>query len=277
MDSLHDTQKIALTEIMKETQNAGGKKRTYNRQMVYADSHQGRVRPYNEDSFIFSLSDNAKMLLAAVADGIGGNEGGDLASRFTVEMLLRDFQKFQCECNDISTENVLKFMQDQLILVNSALCSLNLNYNVTRPMGTTIASALFTESAAVVAHAGDSRVYCLRDHKLMPLTRDHSVMNELMERGLITLEQAKVHPMAHVISRAMGIQDHPGADFSVFELKAGDRFLICSDGVMLHLSDEDIRRYMDEAQSPRDAVKKLITEALRGGGRDNTTAICVFV
>jgi len=126
----------------------------------------------------------------------------------------------------------------------------------------------------ITAHAGDSRVYCLRDGVLLQYTQDHSVINDLIRAGRIKPEQAKNHPMSHVISQSMGIREDIKPDFNVYERRKGDKILVCSDGLMLHVSDKYIRDIMDESPTAQDAVRNLITRALRGGGGDNVTAVC---
>ncbi len=243
--------------------------------MIYGDTHQGLVRMGNEDSYAYSVSEKGDSILALVADGIGGNECGDLASRFVAEKMLRDFQ-IRSGGGFETQQMALDYLRSSIILANSALRGLNSNFNIVHPMGCTLASALFLQNVVITGHAGDSRVYCLRDHKLIQYTQDHSLVAEMLQRGEITPEAAKRHPFAHVISKSIGIEQEMDPEFNVFRRAPHDRFLICSDGVMLHLSDSVIRDILDSAKDAREAVSKIISMTLRGGGGDNTTAVCIF-
>lgn len=270
MTVLPDTQKLPKFEPENMVSSA-----LFTPDMVAADSHPGLVRTENEDSYAYAVSDDGNMLFLMVADGIGGNESGDLASRYTVELMLRDFQLFQKKGTP-SAEQALEFLKERFTLINSSLRNFNLNYNIPHPMGTTVAVLLLLPDAALTAHAGDSRVYRLRDGAMRALTRDHSVVCDLIEKGELLPGDAENHPMAHVISRSMGIKSDLCAEYHLFDRRADDRYLVCSDGLMLHLSDESIRNVLAAAKTPRDAIRNLVCLTLRGGGGDNTTVVCVF-
>lgn len=244
--------------------------------MIYADSHRGLVRHGNQDSFAYTVRDEGNLVFMLVADGIGGNEGGDLASRFVSEMLLRDFQAYRQDPDQNPDKQMIAFLKKCLILANSALKNLNRNYNIAHPMGTTVAVLVLTPEKAYTAHAGDSRVYRLRKGELKHLTQDHSIVAELVRSGKLTEEEAKSHPMAHVISQSIGVRTDIKPDFSVYDHQPGDRYMICSDGVLLHLADPGIHQVLAAAKNARDAVRNLITLGLRGGGGDNITSLCAF-
>lgn len=248
-------------------------KRLFTTSMIAADSHQGLVRQENQDSFAYSISDDGSMAFLLVADGIGGNERGDLASRFVCELMLRDFRRFQQEgARDI--EAIKTFLRSTIILTNSALRNTNQSYNIAHPMGSTVVSAILIDGYIITAHAGDSRIYCLKDGELKRYTEDHSFINEMIKRGKLTQEEAERHPYAHVIIQSMGVMDMVTPDVNVYERTEQDRFLVCTDGVMLHVKDNTIRDVLTKAEDARDAVRELISLALRGGGGDNVTAMC---
>ena len=248
-------------------------KRLFTTSMIAADSHQGLVRQENQDSFAYSISDDGSMAFLLVADGIGGNERGDLASRFVCELMLRDFRRFQQEgARDI--ESIKTFLRSTIILTNSALRNTNQSYNIAHPMGSTVVSAILIDGYIITAHAGDSRIYCLKDGELKRYTEDHSFINEMIKRGKLTQEEAERHPYAHVIIQSMGVMDMVTPDVNVYERTEQDRFLVCTDGVMLHVKDNTIRDVLTKAEDARDAVRELISLALRGGGGDNVTAMC---
>ena len=241
--------------------------------MIAADSHQGLVRSENQDSFAYSISDDGSMAFLLVADGIGGNERGDLASRFVCELMLRDFRRFQQEGRR-DVESIKTFLRSTIILTNSALRNTNQSYNITHPMGSTVVSAILIDGYIITAHAGDSRIYCLKNGELKQYTEDHSFINEMIKRGKLIREEAERHPYAHVIIQSMGVMDMVTPDVNVYERAAEDRFLVCTDGVMLHVKDDAIRDVLAKAENARDAARDLISLALRGGGGDNVTAMC---
>lgn len=241
--------------------------------MVAADSHQGLIRSENQDSFAYSISDDGNMMFLLVADGIGGNERGDLASRFVCELMLRDFRQFQQKgLHDIDT--IKGFLRSTILLTNSALRNTNQSYNIAHPMGSTVVSAILIDGYIITAHAGDSRIYCLKDGDLKRYTEDHSFINEMLKRGKITPEEAERHPYAHVICQSMGVMDTVTPDINVYERAPQDKFLVCTDGVMLHVKDDAIKKVLSEAENARDAVHHFISLALRGGGGDNVTVMC---
>ena len=268
-----DTTKILKLQTSSSTPDI--RKKCFDSSMVYADSHQGLVRSDNQDSFAYTVSSDGNMIFLMAADGIGGNESGDIASRYVAEMILREFQKFQKKGTP-PEEQIVDFLKSTILLANSALKNLNLNMNVGHPMGTTLAILVLTPGCAVTAHAGDSRVYRYRDGKLEALTQDHSLISELVKLGKLTPEQAENHPYAHVISQSIGVHREVKPDFSIQKRKPGDKYMVCSDGILLHLKDNDIARIMDQAEDARSAVSALITGALRGGGGDNTTVLCAI-
>lgn len=241
--------------------------------MVAADSHQGLVRTENQDSFAYSISDDGSMMFLLVADGIGGNERGDLASRFVCELMLRDFRQFQ-QKNDRSIESIKNFLKSTIALTNSALRNTNQSYNITHPMGSTVVCAILIDGYIITAHAGDSRIYCFTADGLKRYTEDHSFINEMLKRGKLTQEEAECHPYAHVIIQSMGVMDTVTPDINVYQRAPQDKILVCTDGVMLHVKDEVIEKVLSEAENARDAVHHFISLALRGGGGDNVTVMC---
>lgn len=250
--------------------------RLFTTSMVAADSHQGLVRSENQDSFAYSISDDGSMMFLLVADGIGGNERGDLASRFVCELMLRDFRTFQQKgVRDI--ESIKEFLRSTILLTNSALRNTNQSYNIAHPMGSTVVSAILIDGYIITAHAGDSRIYCLKDGDLKRYTEDHSFINEMLKRGKLTQEEAERHPYAHVIIQSMGVMDMVTPDINVYERAPQDKFLVCTDGVMLHVKDDVIKRVLADAENARDAVRSLISLALRGGGGDNVTVMCYML
>jgi PPM family protein phosphatase len=240
-----------------------------------AESHPGLVRSDNEDSFSVYKRSGDKNILLVVCDGIGGHHRGDLASSCCCRNMVTAWKR-----RDAGNMGSSKDMQDFLDnCVKSANCSLfqqNNQLGVNNPMGTTIVCAVIMESHVVSCHAGDSRLYRLRDDVFEQLTSDHSVVQELINRKLMTPEQAVNHPLAHVISRSVGPTEDVIPEINLFDRKAGDRLLLCSDGLTLHVKDPMLKAILRDSKTPRDAIDEMMKQALIGGGEDNVTTVCAF-
>jgi protein phosphatase len=241
---------------------------------VYADTHVGLVRDYNEDSFAYYIFPDSSNLMAAVADGIGGHESGDIASNLCLRLLLTAFREYANE--NMSSRQWKKFFDREIRNANQLIFSLNQKYKIQHPMGTTIVASLVLKDKIIVAHAGDSRLYRLRDAKLEKLTEDHSFVAELVRKKIISEEEALHHPFAHIISRSIGPADNMEPEINIFDHQEGDKFLLCSDGLTNHISDEEINETLSRSDTPRDAVRRLLNSSLRGGGEDNITIIGIF-
>ena len=243
---------------------------------VAADSHPGFQREHNEDSFgTFADSGNGCALLF-VADGVGGNSGGDLASQFTAKSLLAYWKRFTARLMP-RTEATAEFFRDALEDINGTVYGFNADQGtLSAPMGTTIAAVALLQDQIVVAHAGDSRVYRFRGGGIMALTEDHSLVQKWIREGVMTEADAKVHPMSHVIYKSIGQQRRLDPDVRIFDRRHGDKFIVCSDGLMCHVSDPEIRDIMDRSKSAQEAVRLLISGALKRGGFDNVTVACYY-
>lgn len=242
---------------------------------VFADTHVGLVRDHNEDSFAYYIRPEKHKSLIAVADGIGGHESGDIASNLCLRLLVSATRRLDAVAH--STEkDWSKFLVDKIGRANGVIYDLNEKYKIQHPMGTTIVAGVFLEKSIVIAHAGDSRCYRLRDEKIERLTEDHSFVAELVRKKVISEDEAHVHPFAHIISRSVGPTAQLEPEVSVFERMPGDRYLLCSDGLTNHVDDSEIARIFSEADTPSKAVKNLLNASLRGGGEDNITIVCVF-
>lgn len=242
---------------------------------IAADSHRGLVRRNNEDSFFYALNADGSRLIAAVADGIGGNENGEIASRTVCKMLLLRWRALNRGNPAFSSYDAADFLTRSIGEINNALFRINESY-ATKPMGTTIAVLMLGETWMVSAHCGDSRIYRLRSGELTCMTADHSLVNEMILNGELTQEEAKSHPFAHVITRSIGPAAQANPEIHIADRCIGDRYLLCSDGLTLHVEEEDIRKTLYDAFEPAQAVRKLMHLVLRKGARDNTTIVSVF-
>lgn len=224
---------------------------------------RGLSRELNEDSLI------AVDPVFAVADGMGGHEAGEIASALCV----RTLGSMPQLASGVRSATAVA-MQECILAADSQI------RNATGGRaGTTLTGVVVAEHMGVpywlVMNIGDSRTYRLSGGDFRQISVDHSEVQELVEAGSITREEATVHPRRHVVTRALGTGGENEADFWLLPIQDGDRMLICSDGLTGELSDEHMFRILSTVEKPQDAVDALIQEALLSGGRDNVTAIVV--
>ncbi len=222
---------------------------------------RGKVRELNEDSF--GYNDN----LFVVADGMGGHQAGEVASAIAVETILKA---------DLS-ENVITSLKRTLVAANQTIYRQAEQNKELNGMGTTVAVLYLENGLAYVTHIGDSRVYYLSNNSLKLLTSDHSLVNELVKTGEITVEEAKSHPQRNILTQALGSKDTLDPEIIKIEVNKGDKFLICSDGLTGSVSELLIRDYMSQDEDPGTIVNQLINSANELGGADNITAILVEI
>ncbi len=224
---------------------------------------KGNVRQINEDACL----DLPEKRLWAVADGMGGHDAGDIASRMIVDALRRlDNHAPPGECVDE--------LEETLIAVNRSLQAKAQERDAPTVIGSTVVALLAFPRHCLLAWAGDSRVYRLRAGKLMQLTRDHSEVEDLITQGLLKREEAEEHAAANVITRAVGGTSDFYLDLDLHELAEGDRFLLCTDGLYKELSDAEIEQVLSQP-ADKDASRALVDAALAADGADNVTVIVV--
>jgi serine/threonine protein phosphatase PrpC len=228
-----------------------------------AATHRGAVRAFNEDA-VLSLQAEG---LWAVADGMGGHDAGDVASNSVIEALTH---MQRAASFDTSLDNLQALLQ----LANRGLLDANTETPRHRQPGTTVAALLVQGNEGAVTWAGDSRVYRLRDGTLEQVTRDHSQIQDLVDQGLVDASEAEQHPLAHVITRAIGFDDPARLDTRRLTVRAGDRFLLCSDGLNRVVEDREIADFMAQS-TPERRAPALIDLSLERGAPDNVTVVCV--
>ncbi|MHB8532183.1 MAG: Stp1/IreP family PP2C-type Ser/Thr phosphatase [Solirubrobacteraceae bacterium] len=224
----------------------------------YSGSDTGRQRRANEDSLLVISP------LFVVADGMGGAQAGEVASRVAVEAFgagLPDGEQ---------PERALEALAQH---ANAQIHELSHANAEQAGMGTTLTAVYVGEHEVAIAHVGDSRAYVLRDGQLLRLTDDHSLVDELMRQGRLTPEEAVEHPQRSVITRALGIEGDVEVDTRSFHGQAGDVYLLCSDGLTTMIDEQQIADLLNRAQRLRDAGEALIAAANSAGGRDNITVV----
>ncbi len=226
----------------------------------YSGTDTGRQRRANEDSML------ARSPLFVVADGMGGARAGEVASRIAVEA-------FQSGLHAASDPELA--LAELARAANSRIHDLSQSNAEQAGMGTTLTAVYVGEQEVAIAHVGDSRAYCLRDGELLRLTDDHSLVDELMRQGRLTPEEAVEHPQRSVITRALGPEGSVEVDTRSFRARAGDVYLLCSDGLTTMISEEQIAAVLLAHPLLRDAGEALIAAANDAGGRDNVTVVLV--
>lgn len=221
----------------------------------------GCVREHNEDSLSVAPP------LYVVCDGMGGHAAGEVASEIAAEIIAeRAPRHLDAEALGRAVEEA------NLAIIRAA------REGVGREgMGTTCTAAMLENERLVIAQVGDSRAYLLHNGKLQQLTRDHSLMADLVEAGQITPEEAKTHPQRSVITRALGSDPHTEPDLYELNVETGDRLLLCSDGLSTMLEDLEIEKVMRKVSDPQRCAAVLVNEAIAAGGYDNVTVVVVDV
>nr|WP_125623282.1 PP2C family serine/threonine-protein phosphatase [Streptomyces sp. WAC 00631] len=229
-----------------------------------AGSHKGMIREGNEDSGY------AGPRLLAIADGMGGQAAGEVASSEVISTLV------QLD-DDVPGSDLLTSLGTAVQRANDQLRVMVEEDPQLEGMGTTLTALLWTGRRLGLVHVGDSRAYLLRDGVLTQITQDHTWVQRLVDEGRITEEEATTHPQRSLLMRALGSGDHAEPDLSIREVRAGDRYLICSDGLSGVVSHQTLEDTLAGYQGPHETVQELIQLALRGGGPDNITCIVADV
>jgi protein phosphatase len=229
-----------------------------------AGSHKGMIREGNEDSGY------AGPRLLAIADGMGGAAAGEVASSEAISTIV-------ALDDDIPGSDILTSLGTAVQRANDQLRAMVEDDPQLEGMGTTLTALLWTGQRLGLVHVGDSRAYLLRDGVLTQITQDHTWVQRLVDEGRITEEEATTHPQRSLLMRALGSGDHVEPDLSIREVRAGDRYLICSDGLSGVVSHQTLEDTLASYQGPQETVQELIQLALRGGGPDNITVIIADV
>lgn len=231
---------------------------------VYALTHVGRVRTVNQDAYYLPAAGEN---FAIVADGMGGHKAGEIASRIAVE----EFSRW-LRCAPRPNEDSIRYAVTE---ANRAIYMKARMEPDKAGMGTTLTALWVDTSRVYLAHIGDSRAYLLRDGEMTQLSRDHSLVAEMVERGEITPEEARVHPHRHFITRAMGTNPYVTADVSWFERQPDDVWLLCSDGLSNYFEAEELGEILSGRGDWSQKVSHLVETAIRRGGSDNITAVII--
>ncbi|WP_093334991.1 Stp1/IreP family PP2C-type Ser/Thr phosphatase [Salibacterium halotolerans] len=232
----------------------------------------GIVREHNEDDGgIFT--NEAGDYLAVVADGMGGHQAGDVASRMTVNLLRSVWEPIH---QSFSVEEAEHWLKEQIRDVNRRVYEQAASDQKMAGMGTTVVAAMCMRSFTVIAHVGDSRAYQLSEYELNLITEDHSLVNELKKSGQLTEEEANDHPRKNVLMRAVGTEENVDIETASVQWQAGEGLLLCSDGLTNKLNADNIQEHLQAPGSLHERAVSLIHTAKERGGEDNITLAVIL-
>lgn len=230
----------------------------------------GKQRADNQD-YVDVFTNQAGQHLALIADGIGGNQGGDVASAMAVSHLGHSFEQ-----TDWTTlEAARDWISQQIAVENRAIVTKAGQFPDLNGMGTTLVAAIYFASDTVIANIGDSRAYLLRDDELRQLTEDHSLVNELVKRGEISRQAARHHPQKNIIIRSLGVTPEARFDLNTYPLVLNDQLLLCTDGLTNMVDDSQIKAVLLSDRTLTAKCERLIELANAAGGLDNITVLII--
>jgi serine/threonine protein phosphatase PrpC len=238
---------------------------------IFGITDRGCVREQNQDAYDFRLLDQGRGL-AVVCDGMGGAKAGNVASTMAVE---RFFSTFLAEDYSDNDADIPQMMTAAADAANSDVYHRSVTDADCRGMGTTLVAAFADPECVQVLNEGDSRAYYINQSGISRVTRDHSLVQHLLERGDITVEEARSHPQKNLITRALGAEPELRADLYQLDWAAGEFLLLCSDGLSNTVSDQELLYEVLHGGTPESCCDRLLDIALKRGAPDNVTAVLI--
>ena len=236
-----------------------------------AKTDKGMVRDTNQDAYAVGELPGG-VAWAVVCDGMGGAAGGNIASALAVKVISEKINNsYNAQMKDISIKNML---HSALVAANLEVFDMSLERPELRGMGTTVVCAIVKEGQAYIMHAGDSRAYIVSDNELKQITMDHSMVQDLVNKGKITEEEAAVHPNKNIITRALGVEKTIEIDFRQVDLDRGNTLIICTDGLSNYVSSQEICEEIKDSKYYAFA-DRLVKKANANGGGDNITVVAI--
>lgn len=238
---------------------------------IVVKSHVGNIREVNEDSAaVYTRDDNKEIILAIVADGMGGHEAGDVASEMVLQSLN---ESFIAAPNYETSHDWEQWLKSSILKANSFVYDYAQQNQKFLGMGTTVVAVLFLDDYYLIGHVGDSRIYRFYENTVEQLTEDHSLVNELLRSGQISEEEALMHPQRNVITRALGTDETVEVDMRTLSYVDNETVLLCSDGLTSMVTDEQLLTVINTNQSLEQKADALVGKALTAGGDDNITLV----
>jgi len=240
-------------------------------QLIHAaNTHVGMVRTGNEDAYLAEATADRGIYI--VADGMGGHAAGEVASAMVVEMMSAALRASSMPLTELRTVAV-----DAVRDANRAIFNRTIAEPDKHGMGTTLTTMVIGDGRYMIAHVGDSRAYRLRNGELTQITVDHSYVQEQVDAGYLTPEQARYHPFSNVITRCVGVASDVEPTIYEGELQDGDLYLLASDGLTGMVEDKGLQKILKDRKSPGPMVDALLWDANRAGGVDNITAVIIQI
>jgi len=234
---------------------------------IFGKTDIGLVRSSNQDAFRIGKFDSGTVW-AVLCDGMGGASGGDIASKMAVDLIA---ERILSNYNDnMKTSSVANLLESAINFASIKIFDIAREDETLSGMGTTVVAAVIRDGEAMISHAGDSRAYIIGED-IRQVTTDHSIVQEMLDRGEITEEEAKHHPIKNYITRALGVKDRISVDFTTEDFGEDDILLMCSDGFSNMIESDSLKELIKCADD--DTCKKLVDTANSNGGKDNITVV----
>lgn len=238
---------------------------------AYGTTDVGKLREINEDSFVIGgFNDEEALGYALLADGMGGHNAGEVASSTAVNTVKQELEK---TLDEKEHDKIIYNILSSIDYANKKVFELSIHDANKAGMGSTFVAAYIVEDKLYVANIGDSRAYLITNGEAIQITVDHSVVQELVEAGSITPEEAAVHPDKNIITRALGTEALVDADLYEYSLKDGDCILLCSDGLCEMVHENVFPEILEKSKDLEEAANELVKTANENGGRDNITVV----
>lgn len=240
--------------------------------IAFGTTDKGKVRAANQDAFRLCVSPDGTYVLAALCDGMGGVHGGELAAKLAADAFM---QYAGDALRGDGAADAAQLLREASAYANLKVYDRAFRDDACRGMGTTLVAALVRETDAAVVNIGDSRCYWLADGQLQQVTRDHSLVQSMVDRGLITEEEARSHPRKNVIMRAVGLERMIRSDIFRLDMRPGDALLLCSDGLSNLVEMQEMEALLKSGRSEEAVCETLLQLALDRGAPDNVTIVLV--
>lgn len=239
--------------------------------VIYGITDTGKVRKINQDTCLTYYDEEKNIAILVVCDGMGGAKAGNIASEIAAEAFLEYIKsKLSKESTMI---DITQYMTDAVKTANEAVYAKSLDDADCAGMGTTLVAAVVTAAGAAIVNVGDSRAYHISGDKLTQITKDHSVVEDMIDRGDLTRSEANTHPNRNLITRVIGTAPETEPDFFFLNLAAGDYLLLCSDGLSTVVPEQLILAEIKTGPDVEAICRKLIERSVSGGAPDNVTAV----
>lgn len=233
---------------------------------------KGRIRDINQDYYY--ISSNMEYPLFIIADGMGGHKAGEVASKMAVEIISSNLESESDNFN-MDDDYIVSIIRNSIWRANEEIYNKSLKTEECSGMGTTVTLAWYINGKIYIGHVGDSRAYLLRDNNLYQVTKDHSLVEELIRNGSISREEAKHHPQKNIITRAVGTSEEIESDIIIKEKTKGDILLLCTDGLSNMLSDDEIKDLLIQNGDIQKACEYLVELSNDKGGFDNISVVAI--